>query len=170
MPADLPLLSHLDASGRPHMVDVGAKADTDREATAEGWLRLSAAARAQLEPGANPKGDVLLIAQLAGIQGAKRAAELIPLCHPLPIDGVELRLELLPEGLRVVARVRTRWRTGVEMEALTAVSAALLTAYDMLKAVDRALCMDGLRLLSKRGGRSGDFVADAAPGVGLGGG
>jgi cyclic pyranopterin phosphate synthase len=170
MPADLPLLSHLDASGRPHMVDVGAKVDTDREATAEGWLRLSAAARAQLEPGANPKGDVLLIAQLAGIQGAKRAAELIPLCHPLPIDGVELHLELLPEGLRVVARVRTRWRTGVEMEALTAVSAALLTAYDMLKAVDRALCMDGLRLLSKRGGRSGDFVAAPAPGTGQGGG
>lgn len=164
-----PALSHLDAAGRPHMVDVGAKPDTDREATAEGWVRLGPAARAQLAPGANPKGDVLLIAQLAGIQGAKRAAELIPLCHPLPIDGVELQLELLPAGLRVVARVRSRWRTGVEMEALTAVSAATLTVYDMLKAVERGMQIDGLRLLSKRGGRSGDFVAplpEGEPGAG----
>ena len=160
MPAeDRPQLTHLDAAGRPHMVDVGAKPDTDRAATAEGWVRLGPAARAALAPGANPKGDVLMIAQLAGIQGAKRAAELIPLCHPLPIDGVDVQVELLPEGVRVVAGVRTRWRTGVEMEALTAVTAAALTVYDMLKAVDRGLCIDGVRLLSKRGGRSGDFVA-----------
>ena len=152
-------LTHLNAAGAPHIVDVGDKADTDRLAVAEGWLRLGPAAEAALAPGANRKGDVLGIAQLAGIQGAKRAAELIPLCHPLPIDAVAVELALRPEGIRVEARVRTRWRTGVEMEALTAVTAALLCAYDMLKAVDKGLVMDGIRLIEKRGGRSGVWLA-----------
>ncbi len=161
MADDRPTLTHLDAAGAPRMVDVGDKADSDRLAVAEGWLRLGPAARAALAPGANQKGDVLGIARLAGIQGAKRASDLIPLCHPLPLDAVAVTVELRPEGVWVEARVRTRWRTGVEMEALTAVSAALLCAYDMLKAVDRGLRLDGIRLLEKRGGRSGTWTAGA---------
>jgi cyclic pyranopterin phosphate synthase len=156
-----PPLTHLDAAGAPRMVDVGDKADTDRLAVAEGWLRLGPAARAALAPGANQKGDVLGIARLAGIQGAKRASDMIPLCHPLPLDAVAVAVELRADGVWVEARVRTRWRTGVEMEALTAVSAALLCAYDMLKAVDRGLRIDGIRLLEKRGGRSGTWTAGA---------
>ncbi|MBL8615492.1 MAG: cyclic pyranopterin monophosphate synthase MoaC [Deltaproteobacteria bacterium] len=161
MADDRPTLTHLDGAGAPRMVDVGDKADTDRLAVAEGWLRLGPAARAALTPGANQKGDVLGIARLAGIQGAKRASDLIPLCHPLPLDAVGVAVELRPDGIWVEARVRTRWRTGVEMEALTAVSAALLCAYDMLKAVDRGLRIDGVRLLEKRGGRSGTWTAGA---------
>lgn len=159
MSADPPSLTHLRPDGAPHMVDVGDKVDTDRLAVAEGWLRLGPQAAAALAPGANRKGDALAVARLAGIQGAKRAAELIPLCHPLPIDAVDAEVELRAEGVRVEARVRTRWRTGVEMEALTAVSAALLCAYDMLKAVDKGLVIDGVRLLEKRGGRSGSWTA-----------
>ena len=152
MPPDL---THLDAEGRPHMVDVGAKADSARAAHAEGFLRLGEAARRALESG-GPKGDVLRTAQLAGIQGAKRTSDLIPLCHPIPIDHVAVEWsEPEPLLLRCEARVRTTWRTGVEMEALTAVSAALLTAYDMLKAVDKGLEIGPIRLLEKTGGKSG---------------
>jgi cyclic pyranopterin phosphate synthase len=149
MPVD-PRLSHLGPDGAPRMVDVGDKADTERVAVAEGRVRLSAAAEAALASGATPKGDVLQIARLAGIQGAKHTALLIPLCHPLPLDAVEVE-------------VRTRWRTGVEMEALAAVSAACLTVVDMLKGVDRGLVIDGLRVVHKRGGRGGAWGRD--PGV-----
>ena len=149
-------LTHIDEQGRPRMVDVSAKADTDRLAIAEGRVLMSAEALAAITQGRIKKGDVLQIARLAGIQGAKRASEMIPLCHPLPIDGVEVDVE--PDSacsVRITARVVTRWRTGVEMEALTAVTAAALTVYDMVKAIDRGMRIEGVRLLEKRGGRSG---------------
>lgn len=158
-------LTHLDADGHPRMVDVGEKVDTERLAVAEGLVLLSPEAFRLVVQGGARKGDVLAVARLAGIQGAKRAAELIPLCHPLPIDGVEVDVQARPaddrgpDRVHVVATVRTRWRTGVEMEALTAVSAAALTVYDMLKAVDRGMRIDGIRLLEKRGGRSGHWRA-----------
>ena len=148
------------------MVDVGGKPETLREASAEGLLMLGSAALQALEAGSVPKGDPLVVAQLAGIQAAKRTAELIPLCHSLPLSGVEVRLEIdraLP-AIRAFALARVVARTGVEMEALTAVSVALLTAYDMLKAVDRSMRIEGIRLLHKSGGRSGMFSADADPG------
>ena len=143
------------------MVEVGEKQVTSREALATGRIRMSAAARAAITEQRIKKGDVLAVAQLAGIQAAKRTADLVPLCHPLPLTGV--RLELEPEGEDAVvvrARVRTRWYTGVEMEALTAVSAALLTVYDMVKAIDRGMVIEGVRLLEKRGGRSGEWTAE----------
>ena len=158
-------LSHLDADGHPRMVDVGAKADTERVAIAEGRVLLSEAAWHIVAEGRAAKGDVLAVARLAGIQGAKRTADLIPLCHPLPIDAVEVEVQARPAdaagGFRVEIRatVRTRWRTGVEMEALTAVSAAALTVYDMIKAVDRGMRIEGIRLLEKQGGRSGTWTA-----------
>ncbi|RME21054.1 MAG: cyclic pyranopterin monophosphate synthase MoaC [Deltaproteobacteria bacterium] len=158
-------LTHLDADGRPRMVDVGAKADTDRLARAEGFVVLSEEAWRLVAEGRAHKGDVLAIARLAGIQAAKRTADLIPLCHPLPLDGVQVDAEALPADadgpwrVRVEARVHTRWRTGVEMEALTSVTAACLTVYDMVKAVDRGMRIEGIRLLEKRGGRSGHYVA-----------
>jgi cyclic pyranopterin phosphate synthase len=151
-------LTHVDAAGRPRMVDVGEKAVTKRSATAEGFLSLSPAAREAVASRANRKGDVAFTAELAGIQGAKRTADLIPLCHPLPLDAVEVAVELAGDRLRVTATARTEGRTGVEMEALCAVNAALLTAYDMLKAVDRTLEIGPIRLLAKSGGRSGDWV------------
>lgn len=156
-------LTHLDADGNPRMVDVAAKPNTDRRAVAEGYVFLSTVALETILAGGVKKGDVLQIARLAGIQGAKRTADLIPLCHPLPIDSVEVDVEALPEKGAIVVRaaVRTRWRTGVEMEALTAVSAATLTIYDMVKAIDRGMRIDGIRLLEKQGGRSGSWVADS---------
>lgn len=159
-------LTHLDADGHARMVDVGAKPDTDRVAVAEGFVLMGEDAWRVVVEGRAKKGDVLSIARLAGIQGAKRTAELIPLCHPLPIDGVEVDLSAHPADtdggwrIRVQARVHTRWRTGVEMEALTAVSAAALTVYDMVKAIDRGMRIDGVRLLEKRGGRSGLWSAE----------
>lgn len=158
-------LTHLDEAGHPRMVDVGQKADTERLAVAVGRVRMGAEALRLAREGGAAKGDVLAIARLAGIQGAKRAAELIPLCHPLPLDGVEVEVQAEPaaEGqpgcVRIRATVRTRWRTGVEMEALTAVSAAALTVYDMLKAVDRGMVIEGQRLIEKRGGRSGVWIS-----------
>jgi cyclic pyranopterin phosphate synthase len=145
------------------MVDVGGKAETEREAVAEGWLILGTSAVDALSAGRTPKGDPLLVAQIAGIQAAKRTAELIPLCHTLPLSKVDVQLELDREKAAVRARalVRVVSRTGVEMEALTAVSVALLTVYDMLKAVDRGMRIEGVRLLSKKGGRSGAFEADS---------
>lgn len=141
------------------MVDVGAKAETERHATATGVLRMSAAAFAALESGRTPKGDPLVVAQIAGIQAAKRTAELIPLCHPLALTDVSVEIapdEGLP-GVRAQATVRVHGRTGVEMEALTAVSVALLTAYDMLKAVDRTMRIEDVHVTTKSGGRSGDW-------------
>lgn len=150
-------LPHLDAEGRPQMVDIGEKADTERVAIAEGYLRCNEAAWSAIAERRVKKGDVLLIAELAGVQGAKRASDLIPLCHPLPIDAVNVQVELVPGGVHVRARVSTRWRTGVEMEALAATNAALLCVYDMVKSLDRSMVLDGITLLHKSGGRSGTY-------------
>ena len=154
-------LSHFDAAGQAHMVDVGDKAVTRREAVAEGLIVMTAETLAHVTEGTAKKGDVLGIARLAGIMGAKRTADLIPLCHPLPLSRVALELEpdaTLP-GVRVTATVATTGQTGVEMEALTAVSTALLTVYDMLKAAEKGMRIEGIRLLSKEGGRSGRWSA-----------
>jgi cyclic pyranopterin monophosphate synthase len=158
-------LTHLDASGRPRIVDVSGKPESARVAQAEGVIRMHPDTLRALEEGRTPKGDPLLVAQLAGIQAAKRTAELIPLCHPLPLTRVDVRVEAdagLP-GVRATATVSVTGRTGVEMEALTAVSVALLTVYDMLKAVDRDMRIESIRLLHKSGGRSGRW--DAPPPV-----
>ena len=143
------------------MVDVSGKPATDRVAVAEGYLRASSDTLRRVSQGDLPKGDLRPVMQIAGITAAKRTAELIPLCHPLPVHHVELTIEPSPEAgsLRVVATTVVTARTGVEMEALTAVAVALLTAYDMLKAVDKSMSIDGIRLLEKRGGRSGDWKA-----------
>lgn len=154
-----PTLTHLDSQGHAHMVHVGGKTLTDRAATAEGWVRLSAVAFRAVCEGEVPKGDVMAVARIAGIQGAKRTADLIPLCHPLPLDGVSVELRPTQGRIRVRATARTHWKTGVEMEALTAVSAACLAVYDMCKALDKEICIEGVRLLDKRGGRSGDWRA-----------
>ncbi len=156
-------LSHLDAEGRPRMVDVGAKAVTERTAVAEGTIRMTAEALAQIERNAGPKGDVLTTAELAGVMAAKRTAELIPLCHPLPLDHVVVEASPDPglPGVRVRAAVRATARTGVEMEALTAAAVALLTIYDMVKAADRGMEIGEIRLLEKAGGKSGDWRRQA---------
>ena len=149
-------LSHLDASGAARMVDVSEKADTAREAVAEGFVVMLPATLALIQQGGLPKGDVIAVARVAGIMAAKRTSDLIPMCHPLPVTGVTVDLDA--EGgdrLRIVARVKTTGKTGVEMEALTAVSVAALTVYDMCKAVDRGMRVEGVRLLEKRGGKSG---------------
>lgn len=154
-------LTHLDAQGNAHMVDVSEKAVTSREAVAGGHVVMAAETLALILSGNAKKGDVLGVSRIAGIMAAKRTHELIPLCHPLMLSKVEL--ELVPDdtlpGLRVVARVKVSGQTGVEMEALTAVSVACLTIYDMAKAVDRGMCIEGIRLLEKSGGRSGDWQA-----------
>jgi cyclic pyranopterin monophosphate synthase len=155
-------LTHQDADGRPRMVEVGDKPESRRNAVAEGVIGMRPDTLATLEAGRSPKGDPLVIAQVAGIQAAKRTAELIPLCHPLPLSSIQVELSTdrdIP-GVRAVARVRVVGRTGVEMEALTAVSVALLTVYDMLKAVDRKMYLGPIRLLEKSCGRSGDWSAD----------
>ncbi|KIX84639.1 cyclic pyranopterin monophosphate synthase MoaC [Thermus filiformis] len=145
--------------GRPHMVDVTQKPPTVRTATAEAYVRLTPEALAALKAGGVGKGDPLVVAQLAGIMGAKRTADLIPLCHPLPLTGVEVRLELQEDQarVRVEATVRTKAETGVEMEALTACAVAALTVYDMLKAASKGLEITDLRLLHKAGGKSGEW-------------
>ena len=145
-------LTHVDEQGNARMVDVGAKAVVHREAVAEGWISLSEDARRAILERTAKKGDVLGVAQIAGIQAAKRTAEWIPLCHPLPLTGIDVRLEVDGERVRCEATVRTEARTGVEMEALTAVSAALLTVYDMLKAVDRGMELGSVRLVRKTKG------------------
>lgn len=162
--ADVSELTHQDETGRPRMVDVGDKAESQREAVAEGSIRMDPSTLAALEAGRTPKGDPLVVAQLAGIQAAKKTSELVPLCHPLPLTSVDVELTADPAlpGVRAVSRARVTGRTGVEMEALTAVSVALLTVYDMLKAVDRTMQIEGIRLLEKRGGRSGDWSANPA--------
>ena len=154
-------LTHLDDEGNSRMVEVGNKPMTDREALAEGFIGMSSETLKLLKKREMPKGDVLSVAQLAGIQASKRTADLIPLCHPVPLTGVDVQLHVLNDGVRVVARARAHWRTGVEMEALTAVSVTLLTLYDMLKAADRSLEMGSIRLLEKRGGRSGEWVRNS---------
>jgi cyclic pyranopterin phosphate synthase len=153
-------LTHLDESGKAHMVDVGEKPETNRVAVAKGELQLKPETLELIRLGLLKKGDVLTVAQLAGIMGAKKTSELIPLCHPLPIHQVEVELELdedLP-GVLIKATVRTFGKTGVEMEALTAVSIAALTVYDMVKAVEKTGRIQNIRLVEKHGGRSGDVV------------
>jgi len=152
-------LSHVDESGRARMVDIGDKEATDRRATAAAVLRCAPETIAIVRDGKAPKGAVLTTAELAGIMGAKRTAELIPLCHPLPLTKVKVTIapdDGLP-GFRVEAEARTFGATGVEMEALTAVCVACLTLFDMLKAVDRSMVIEGIRVTSKTGGRSGDW-------------
>jgi len=161
-------LTHFDESGRARMVDVGAKADTAREAVAEGVVRMLPATLARIRAGQVAKGDVLAVAQVAGIMAAKRTPEIIPLCHTLLLTGVELAFDLKDDSARgegrvhIRATVRTVGKTGAEMEALTAVGAAALTIYDMCKAVDRTMTIDDVSLLRKRGGKSGNFER-AAP-------
>jgi len=157
-------LTHIGASGEARMVDVTAKADTDRVAIAEGAVVMRAETLALVKAGDMKKGDVLGAARFAGIMAAKRTHELIPLCHPLLLTGVEVEIspdEALP-GLRVRARARVKGATGVEMEALTAVSVACLTIYDMAKAVDRGMRIEGVRLIEKSGGKSGLWRAEGA--------
>lgn len=151
--------SHLDGSGRGRMVEVGEKEVTRREALARGWVSMNPETLARIQEGGVAKGDVLGVAQVAGIMGAKRTHELIPLCHPLRLSGVDLDFRPDPGESRVhiEARVRADERTGVEMEALTAVSAAALTLYDMCKALDRDMTIGGIRLVEKSGGRSGHY-------------
>ena len=154
-------LSHLDKAGRARMVDVSGKAESVRTATAEGTLVCTAETLAAVIEGRAPKGAVMSTAEIAGVMAAKRTAELIPLCHPLPLSNVAVTIEpdeALP-GFRVASEVRTTGRTGVEMEALTAVSVACLTLFDMLKAIDRSMRITGVRVLTKTGGRSGDWTA-----------
>ena len=155
-------LTHLDDSGAARMVDISGKAQTRREAAAEGYIHMSAAARTAIAEGEVPKGDILAAARIAGIMAAKRTAELIPLCHPLPLTSVSVDLQLTEHGVRVEAVAATIFGTGVEMEALTAVTTALLTVYDMAKALDKTMRIDGVRLLRKSGGKSGDWHAAEA--------
>ena len=153
-------LSHLDEHGNARMVDVGAKPDTERVAVAAGEVLMRPETLALIRAGQIKKGDVLTVAQLAGIMAAKRTAELIPLCHPLALTQVDVRCELRDDlpGVAITATVRTRGKTGVEMEALTAVSVAGLTVYDMAKAVEKTMRLTNVRLVEKHGGRSGDVV------------
>ena len=158
-------LTHFDAEGRAHMVDVSSKAETARIAVAEGFVRMRPETLALVVEGRAKKGDVLGVARLAGIMASKKTADLVPLCHPLPLSKVSL--ELSPDadlpGVRIAATVGTTGRTGVEMEALTAVTVAALTVYDMLKAVERGMEIGGVRLVLKEGGKSGRWEAPARP-------
>ena len=153
-------LTHIDAEGRARMVDVSDKPETAREAVAEGYVRLAPETVALAVSGQGRKGDVRAVAEIAGVMAAKRTSDLIPLCHPLDISKAEVAVDVDQGRLKVTARVRTTGRTGVEMEALTAVSVACLTLYDMLKAADRGMVIEDVRLLSKSGGRSGDWVRE----------
>jgi len=158
-------LTHFNTAGEAHMVDVGGKGRTHRRATAEGRIRMQTDTLALIRQGGHKKGDVLGIARIAGIMASKRTADLVPLCHPLPITRVTVDLTAIPEqnAVHCAATVETRGQTGVEMEALTAVQIALLTIYDMCKAVDRGMTMDGIRLMEKSGGKSGLWQRDAEP-------
>ena len=164
-PTDPPALTHFDAQGQAHMVDVGDKAATRRRAIASGRIQMLPATRALIASGSAKKGDVLGVARLAGIMAAKKTSELIPLCHPLALNHVALSLDVVEsaaagfDGVICTATVETTGPTGVEMEALTAVQVALLTVYDMCKAVDRGMCITDVRLLEKHGGKSGSFVS-----------
>ena len=155
-------LTHFDAQGQAHMVDVGAKSATRRQAIATGRIRMAAATLALIESGSAKKGDVLGVARIAGIMAAKKTSDLIPLCHPLQISKVTLDLEADRKGVTATATVRISGQTGVEMEALTAVSVALLTVYDMAKALDKGMIIRDIRLIEKTGGKSGDWRAETA--------
>ena len=152
-------LTHIGEDGRARMVDVSDKAASVREAVAEGFVRMSAATLALAVSGEGKKGDVRAVAEVAGVMAAKRTSDLIPMCHPLALSKVEVKVEPADGGLAVTARVKTTGPTGVEMEALTAVSVACLTLYDMLKAAEKGMVIEAVRLVSKTGGKSGDWVA-----------
>ena len=152
-------LTHLDEDGSAHMVDVSAKAVTTREAIAIGHIAMSAEAAAAIAQGLVKKGDVLAVARVAGIMAAKRTADLIPLCHPIALSSVAIDFDLEAQGVTVKAIARSAGQTGVEMEALTATTATLLTIYDMAKALDKAMVIGNVRLLAKSGGKSGDWRA-----------
>ncbi|KPF91139.1 molybdenum cofactor biosynthesis protein MoaC [Novosphingobium sp. AAP83] len=155
-------LTHLDSSGTARMVDVGSKAETHRIAIAKGMIRMNTATLAAIAAGNAPKGDVLGTARIAGIMAAKKTGELIPLCHPLGLDAVNIDFELMESGVECTATASLTGKTGIEMEALTAVSVALLTVYDMAKALDKGMVIEGVRLIEKRGGKSGIWRADDA--------
>ena len=157
-------LTHLDESGSARMVDVGHKAETARSATATGRITMNAAAIAAIRDDAVPKGDVLAAARIAGIMAAKRTGTLIPLCHPLSLDSVSVDCTVEDDGVRVTATASLTGKTGVEMEAMVACNIALLTIYDMAKALDKGMVIQEVRLLSKTGGKSGDWRADEAQG------
>jgi cyclic pyranopterin monophosphate synthase len=150
-----PEVSHLNQRGEARMVDIGDKDDTDRVAVAEGLVRMTPELVSRIFVGDLPKGDAAAIARVAGITGAKRTPDLIPLCHPIPLSGVQVAIEPVGDAVRIVATVSTTSRTGVEMEAMTAVSVAALTIYDMVKSVERGVTIERVRLLEKTGGRSG---------------
>jgi cyclic pyranopterin monophosphate synthase len=153
-------LSHVSHQGSARMVDVGGKRETVREAVARGFIEISKEALALVGSGRNKKGNVIETARLAGILAAKRTSELVPLCHPLSLEYIDVAIEERDTGLEIEARVRSRGRTGVEMEALTAVSVAALTVYDMVKSADKTMEIGRIRLIEKKGGRSGHFVRD----------
>ncbi len=157
-----PALTHVDADGKVRMVDIGGKAPTTREAVARGVVRMSATARRLVQSGRTKKGDALQAARLAGIMGAKRTSELIPLCHPLPLTHVGVDITAVRGGFAIEGRARTTGQTGVEMEALTAVAVAALTLYDMVKAVDKAMVIGEICLMEKSGGKSGTYVRSTA--------
>jgi cyclic pyranopterin phosphate synthase len=152
-------LTHLDDQGQARMVDIGGKAEGARKAVATGRIRMSAQALAAVRDGSGPKGDVLAAARIAGIMGAKKTAELIPLCHPLSLDAVTVEFAFEEDAVRATASASLTGRTGVEMEALTATSIALLTIYDMAKAIDKGMVIGEVRLLAKSGGKSGEWRA-----------
>ena len=162
--ADPPALSHFDQAGRARMVDVGGKSETERIAVASGRVRMARETMELIRAGRAAKGDVLAVAQVAAVMGAKRTPDLIPMCHPLMLTGIEVGFVLLDDEVGIEATVKTQGRTGVEMEALTAVAAAALTIYDMLKAVDRGMTIGDVRLDLKEGGRSGQWSRDAQSG------
>ena len=153
-------LTHLDESGAARMVDVGGKAQSARSATAAGRIRMAADTLAAVRDGSGPKGDVFAAARIAGIMAAKKTGELIPLCHPLALDSVSVDFAFEDDAIAVTARASLTGRTGVEMEALTAASVALLTIYDMAKALEKGMVIESVRLLEKTGGKSGDWRAD----------
>lgn len=153
-------LTHLDSEGRARMVDVGDKPHSERTARAEARLLASSETLDLVRTGQAKKGDVITVAEIAGVMGGKKTADLIPLCHPLPLSKINVKIELEEDALRVVTETRTTGQTGVEMEALTAAGIAALTLYDMLKAVDKSMTITGLRLLEKTGGVSGDYKRD----------
>jgi len=152
-------LTHLDSAGHARMVDVGGKSPTQRAAVARGHIAMSPAALAAIRDGEVPKGDVLATARIAGIMAAKKTADLIPLCHPLTLDSVTVDFSFTAAGVEVTASATLTGKTGVEMEALTAASVALLTVYDMAKAIDKGMVIEQVRLIEKRGGKSGDWKA-----------
>jgi cyclic pyranopterin phosphate synthase len=158
--AEEPTLTHLSDAGEVHMVDVGAKSITDRVAAAEALVMMSDSTRQALFSGTTPKGDALAAARLAGIMAAKRTSDLIPLCHPIPISAISVEVAEIDGGARIEATVKTSGRTGVEMEAMTAVSVAALTLYDMVKGIEKGVQIGSIRLLHKSGGRSGEWNAE----------